>query len=174
MRSTRSDARRVPGGGTRRAAAWAVAAGASLWLFSLVAAPYLASHHVVLAHGPVSLSAAVAAVPYAVGQFVCHQRADRSFRLWNTQMPVCARCLGLYAAAPLGLIWPMRLGRRRRLSQGGLRAVVLLAAAPTGAIVAAEWLGVADAGLWVRAIAALPLGAVAASLLATACVWGDR
>ena len=154
---------------TRRVAVWAAAAVASLWLFSLVAAPFLASHHLASPH-----AAWAAAAPYAAGQFVCHQLADRSFLLWNVQMPVCARCLGLYTAAPLGLIWPTVSARRRRRAPGGSRAAVLLAAAPIAALVVVEWIGVASPGPWVRAIAALPLGAVAASLLSAACLSGER
>ena len=168
MKSARST-RRVHGDRTRRVTVWAAAAVASLWCFSLVAAPYLASHHLASPY-----ASWVAAAPYAAGRFVCHQQADRSFLLWNVQMPVRARCLGLYAAAPLGVIWPTVSVRRRRRSPGGLRAAVLLAAVPIAALVAIEWLGVASPGPWVRAIAALPLGAVAASLLSAACLWGER
>src|SRR5262249_38310806 len=49
-------------------------------------------------------------VIYAMGGLVCHQRPERSFWLWGAQMPVCARCSGIYAgaalAAALALIIP--------------------------------------------------------------------
>src|SRR4051812_38932852 len=35
---------------------------------------------------------------------LCHQRPERSFSLWGTQFPVCARCAGIYAGAALGVI----------------------------------------------------------------------
>ena len=38
---------------------------------------------------------------YLVGSLLCHQRPERSFFLWGSQMPVCARCLGIYAGAAL-------------------------------------------------------------------------
>ena len=41
---------------------------------------------------------------YLVGSLLCHQRPDRSFFLWGSQMPVCARCLGIYAGAALAAI----------------------------------------------------------------------
>src|SRR5437867_4112806 len=34
---------------------------------------------------------------YLVGSLLCHQRPERSFFLWGSQMPVCARCMGIYA-----------------------------------------------------------------------------
>src|SRR5205807_8018331 len=33
---------------------------------------------------------------YLIGRAVCHQIAERSFELWRHQMPVCARCTGIY------------------------------------------------------------------------------
>ena len=38
---------------------------------------------------------------YLVGSFLCHQRPERSFFLWGSQMPVCARCIGIYAGAAI-------------------------------------------------------------------------
>lgn len=35
----------------------------------------------------------------------CHQRADRSFRLGNFQMPVCCRCQGVYTGYIIGLLF---------------------------------------------------------------------
>ena len=36
---------------------------------------------------------------YAIGHVVCHQLPARSFHLWGAQLPVCARCTGIYAGA---------------------------------------------------------------------------
>src|SRR4051794_4963923 len=44
-----------------------------------------------------------AAVYFSAG-LLCHQRPERSFYLWGTQFPVCARCAGIYAGAALGVI----------------------------------------------------------------------
>src|SRR4051794_15491567 len=44
-----------------------------------------------------------AAVYFSAG-LLCHQRPERSFFLWGTQFPVCARCAGIYAGAALGVI----------------------------------------------------------------------
>ena len=34
----------------------------------------------------------------------CHQRTDRSFRYNGYQIPICARCLGLYGGYFIGII----------------------------------------------------------------------
>src|SRR5580765_1303965 len=43
----------------------------------------------------------LAALPYVVGAVICHQQAARSFAIWSQQLPVCARCTGIYAGAGL-------------------------------------------------------------------------
>lgn len=35
----------------------------------------------------------------------CHQRAERSFRIGNFQMPVCSRCQGVYTGYIIGLFF---------------------------------------------------------------------
>jgi hypothetical protein len=42
---------------------------------------------------------------YAVGSVVCHQLPERSFHLWGRQLPVCARCTGIYAGAALAVMF---------------------------------------------------------------------
>jgi len=59
--------------------------------------------------------------------FQCHQDTDRGLRLLGAQIPVCARCLGLY----LGLATGAALGRPRLSHRGlaiwlGIAAVVLV------------------------------------------------
>src|SRR5438067_12965322 len=41
---------------------------------------------------------------YLIGSIVCHQRPERSFHLWSAQLPVCARCTGIYAGAAVAAI----------------------------------------------------------------------
>lgn len=43
-------------------------------------------------------------VVYLMGDAQCHQEADRSFELNANQMPFCARDLGLFSGAALGLL----------------------------------------------------------------------
>jgi hypothetical protein len=61
---------------------------------------------------------------YLVGSLLCHQRPERSFFLWGSQMPVCARCLGIYAGAALAAILLPFVARLKpsRLRSPGKRA----------------------------------------------------
>jgi uncharacterized membrane protein len=124
-------------------------AGAVLWAVLIVASP-------------VALHAAAAASPasvvYVASSRICHQRPDRSFIVASFQMPVCARCAGLYLSAALGspLAW-----RRRRQRFGSAPAPLLLVAAlPTAITFGLETTGLMPFSNLARAIAALPLGAV--------------
>ncbi len=97
----------------RRIAAWGrprsdplgrlLTALAVVWAVLVVAAPWLAT---VPAVGGDYLSASA----YAFGALVCHQRPERSFHLAGAQLPVCARCTGLYLSAALGIlfVWARR------------------------------------------------------------------
>lgn len=49
----------------------------------------------------------------SVGYAVCHRIDLRSFHIGDTQLPLCARCSGMYLGAMLGLIFQMIIGRRR-------------------------------------------------------------
>jgi len=151
----------------RRLAAVFVAASC-LWSAVLLAVPYAS------ARWPESrgVSAGSASV-YLAGTFLCHQRAERSFRPWGVRMPVCARCFGLYATASagaaiglLGLIG-RREGRARR-DVRTLRRLVILAALPTAVVWLVEWMGWAQPPASVRAALATPLGAAIGWLVTTA------
>ena len=48
----------------------------------------------------------------AIGYAICHRIAARSFFIGDRQMPLCARCTGMYLGAMIGLLYQMRLGRR--------------------------------------------------------------
>ena len=138
---------------------------AGVWSLMLVAGPYLVAHDHTSGAG-----AMAAAATYVAGGVVCHQQPSRSFRLWDIQMPVCARCSGVYALAPVGLVLAQgRRGRRAdsRRSAGGarpiwsvraVRMVLLVTAAPTVMTVGAELVGVIDSSNLLRAVSALPLG----------------
>jgi uncharacterized membrane protein len=128
-------------------------AAACLWTAALIAAPYaIASRRPPLV--------AAAAFVYQGAGLVCHQRPERSFHVAGVQLPVCGRCLGLYFSAAIGA-----LGVWLRPRQSGFartRAALLVAAVPTAVTVSLEFLGLIQPGNVVRAISALPLGAVAA------------
>ncbi len=95
--------------------------GAAGWTAALAAAPFCATH---LAKSPAVLYGSAAV--YVVGGIVCHQHSNRSFFISGVQMPVCARCTGIYvgaaagAAAALGFAY---LGRWRRLRDRTLESL---------------------------------------------------
>jgi uncharacterized membrane protein len=49
----------------------------------------------------------------AVGYAVCHRISERSFHIGTRQLPLCARCTGMYLGAMTGLIFQMFVGRKR-------------------------------------------------------------
>jgi uncharacterized membrane protein len=116
------------------------------------------------------------AFAYAAGSVICHQRPDRSFHLAGVQLPVCARCTGIYGGALLGIVvWGLwivtsRRGRRPRPAEASARkrtalTVLAIAAAPTLITLATGFAGVWDPSNMGRAIAGLPLGLAAGALL---------
>jgi uncharacterized membrane protein len=108
------------------------------------------------------------AAVYVVGSKICHQIADRSFHTNGVQWPVCARCAGLYLAAPIGAV--VALAARRRLRVWGAAAwpIFIVAAVPTVVTLAIEWPGLGAPSNLTRALAALPLGAAIAFLIVRA------
>ena len=108
----------------------------------------------------------------AIASRICHQRPERSFHTADAKWPVCARCSGLYLAAPLGALVAVT-GRRVRRVRRVWRALAL-AASPTIATLALEWFGVVDPGNAWRAASALPLGAFVAFLVVSATRYSNR
>jgi len=146
----------------------AFVAASITWTALLVVVPFLASRP----HASTPGTALVVAV-YGIGSFVCHQLAERSYRLWSAQMPVCARCTGIYfgaavAAAIVGARGaPPGLATRRTgrpaIRQGGVtrrhaRTLLAAAVAPTVATLVYEWTtgDVPSNGL--RCAAGVPIG----------------
>src|SRR5262249_40907500 len=89
-----------------------------------------------------------------------HQIAVRSFHLWGAQLPVCARCTGLYVGAASAAIM---CASTRREAADAARTVVWttlgIAVLPTLASLLFEWTtGVMTSNL-TRAAAGRPLGA---------------
>src|SRR3954470_5681123 len=127
---------------TRRLPALALAIGAWLWMAAVLLAPR---------------------VVFPVGHFLCHQRPERTFFVHGQQMPVCARCTGLYLgaalAAPLALLFAVPMASARG------RLVLAAAALPTALTWATEVGGFAHFSNSGRFAAALPLGFAAAWLV---------
>jgi uncharacterized membrane protein len=134
------------------------------WAAALLAAP-----HATTTDGPVRVAAAFT---YLGAGYICHQRPERSFHLDGHPLPVCARCTGLYLAAPFGLVGALFMRRRRTADDRTYRrwrAVIVAAAIPTIVSVGLEW--IAGPGLSSnisRALAALPLGAALAAVVGAA------
>ena len=126
----------------------ALAAADVLWTASLVVAAYAASHA-----GAGAAARLIATVDYAVGSIVCHQRPERSFHLWGAQLPVCARCTGIYAGAIAGALLPLR----GRIGRAGW--FLALAASPALASLAYEWIAGSTPSNMVRAATGVLLGA---------------
>jgi uncharacterized membrane protein len=132
------------------------------WAVLVLLAPWLGSS---AAGG--RAGAWLSAVAYGLGGLVCHQRPERSFHLAGAQLPVCARCTGLYVSGALGVVFAWwrdpSTGSARTSSW---RAPLVLATLPTLVTLVVEWWWPAATSKAVRAIAALPAGAVAGLLLA--------
>jgi len=97
---------------------------------------------------------------YMAAGLICHQRDNRSFHTHGMQWPVCARCSGLYLAAPLGALAALAGGRGLRRSRD-LKALAL-AALPTATTFVLEYGGFVSITSTQRFLAALPLGAAVA------------
>lgn len=102
---------------------------------------------------------------YLVGAIVCHQIPERSFHLAGIQLPVCARCTGLYIGAAVGVaLWSMRTARG--LSFRSARWALLVTAVPTLVTLATAALGWWDPANALRAATAAPLGLAAGVVVA--------
>lgn len=123
---------------------------AATWLVLLLASP----------SGPAPLAALI----YGVGSFVCHQLPERSFHLGEYQIPVCARCLGIYAGfactacAHVAVAARSRAGGWRTLTPAVARRVFAASAVPTAMTLVLEWSDVWPGSNVVRAIAGVALG----------------
>lgn len=107
---------------------------------------------------------------YVLSARICHQIDARSFHLGAMALPVCARCTGLYLAAPIGvaLAFARRGHRHPAADRGAMRLAFVIAAVPTVLTLAIEWSGLAPLSNLLRALAALPLGAIIGFLVTSA------
>jgi uncharacterized membrane protein len=128
----------------------ALTGAAVLWVAVIVAAPRMASR---------GRLAWVTVVIYQLGSLICHQRPERSFHLAGLQMPVCARCFGLYAAGAAGLLvaWVVR----RTWTAAQVRLALVVAALPIALSVALESMGTITTSNVFRTATGVPLGFVA-------------
>jgi uncharacterized membrane protein len=124
------------------------------WVILLLAAP--------------SLPATLAAGVYVIGAHICHQLPDRSFHIGTAQLPVCARCMGIYGGVALAAVSGVARSGGFRPAHLSARALLALGATPTVVTVFAEWLGMWHPSNVVRALAGLTLGAAVGLILADA------
>ena len=147
----------------------AFVAASCLWAALLVLVPLLAGR----THASALASTVVIAV-YTIGSLVCHQLPERSFHLWAAQMPVCARCAGIYFGAALSaILFPLaqpsgadRAGVGRRYESP--RVLIALALLPTLATLVYEWTTRVTPSNTLRLAAGVPIGVVVAWLVVSA------
>jgi uncharacterized membrane protein len=131
-------------------------AASTAWAAALPISAYaVGAHH--------QLLLALALVPYAAGAIVCHQLPERSFHVWGAQLPVCARCTGIYAAAAaVALAGQWLPHAERRLA----RPAIVLSVVPTAATLLFEWTSGQAPSNIIRALAGVPIGAAVAWVIA--------
>ena len=112
-----------------------------------------------------------AAIIFAAGGLICHQKPERSFFWDGHQFPVCARCTGIYLSAAIGLVAWLGIKtafrwQRVQLSPRAARLIFIVSAVPTVMSLASGMLGVWDGSNVARAVLAVPLGATAGVIVA--------
>jgi uncharacterized membrane protein len=151
----------VPSGVVKAALRPAFVAATVTWALLLPLVPWVASRP----HAT-PIGALLVIAVYAIGGAICHQLPERSYHLWAAQMPVCARCAGIYAGAAMAAILVSAAPRQRRLTDVGsarhLRGLLLAAALPTLATLVYEWTTGHMPAHSIRAAAGVPLGATVA------------
>ena len=108
---------------------------------------------------------------FAVGSVICHQLPERSFFFDGRQLPVCARCTGLYLSGAAGLAawWTVKLLRGWRpqtLPPRLAMGLLAIVATPTVVSYLTGVLGVWDGSNLTRAVLAVPLGVAAGAVVA--------
>jgi hypothetical protein len=84
----------------------AFVAASVAWAALLLLAPLVASRP-----RPSDGAAVLVLAVYGIGSLLCHQLPARSYRVWSAQMPVCARCVGIYFGAAIAAV--ASVGARR-------------------------------------------------------------
>jgi uncharacterized membrane protein len=143
------------------------------WAFVIPLAPFAASQP-----PPARAWYALAFLIYSVGSVVCHQLPARSFELWSTQMPVCARCTGIYLGAAVIAIASLFRWKpdwsAPALDPRQSRYALALAALPAAATLAFEWITGNVPSNLIRALSGLPLGAVVVVVILSVIRERDR
>lgn len=162
---------------------------AIVWVMLLPVAAFAASRR---PSGSSTAGYALAFAVYWIGRVICHQRPERSFHLFAVQMPVCARCTGIYAGAAVAAMAmafrgadALRVANRSRATSGPSFArlrwvdaralsawvagrVLLASVLPGAATLVYEWSTGHMPTHWVRAMSGVPLGAAVAWIVCRA------
>ena len=111
-------------------------------------------------------------VVYGAGSAICHQRPERTIHLWTAQMPVCARCTGIYSGAGIAalVLLTRRLGPAAAFGRNTVRLMLVSGSLPSLATLVFEWRTDHAPANWVRALAGFPLGAAVAWTIGSALV----
>jgi len=168
--------------GWRSAVQPAFVAASVAWAALLLLAPLVASRPRASEGG-----AALVLAVYGIGSLLCHQLPARSYRIWSAQMPVCARCAGIYFGAAIAAILAVTPLKRRPTSGAvdvygavvghhfsgakGSRAALIVAVVPTLATLVYEWTTGDVPAHWIRTAAGVPIGAVAGWLVVRETAW---
>ena len=135
----------------------------ALWAVLIVAATWLAGR----AHSGPAASVLILGV-YGIGSVICHQLPERSIHLWAAQMPVGARCTGIYVGAVVGAAFALRASASQGLRVARARTILALAAAPTALTLISEWTTGDMPAHAIRAAAGAAIGAAVAWLVVAA------
>ena len=115
---------------------------------------------------------------YGLGSFICHQIPERSFHLVGFQLPVCARCLGIYIGVAGGVavvsLRPHRGRAQLPMPRRQFRWLAALAALPTLVTVALEIVGAWYPSNGTRALAGMPLGVLVGLVVMDALARAER
>jgi uncharacterized membrane protein len=69
----------------------------------------------------------------AIGYAVCHRIGDRSFHIGGFQLPLCARCSGMYLGAVTGLVFQSIIGwKRTKVPHWSIIAILVIFVAAFG------------------------------------------
>jgi uncharacterized membrane protein len=137
-----------------------LAAAAVLWAVVIPAAAVAATRPA----GSTGWHAFGAAV-YLFGGAICHQRPERSFVMDGAQLPVCARCAGIYLGAAVVAVVSgfsrtsmVRLKPDTTVDTTVLRWVLALALVPAAVSLIYEWTTGDVPSNWTRAATGVVLG----------------